>query len=61
MATITSGRVDAVPDHQGIQARLGVAYTKGTGNYFKTSGSPKQQNAAAVGRGVGTLSYSYTF
>jgi len=40
---------------------LGVAYTKGTGNYFKTSGSPKQQNAAAVGRCVGTISYSYTF
>ena len=40
---------------------LGVAYTKGTGNYFKTSGTPKQQNPAAVGRCVGTLSYTYTF
>ena len=40
---------------------LGVAYTKGTGNYFKTSGSPKLQNSAAVGRGVATLSYTYTF
>jgi uncharacterized protein (TIGR02001 family) len=40
---------------------LGVAYTKGTGNYFKTSGSPKMQNPAAVGRCVGTLTYTYTF
>ena len=40
---------------------LGYAYTKGTGNYFKTSGSPKWQNPAAVGRGVATLTYTYTF
>ena len=40
---------------------LGVAYTKGTGNYFKTSASPKSLNPAAVGRGVGTLTYTYTF
>jgi uncharacterized protein (TIGR02001 family) len=40
---------------------IGFAYTKGTGNYYKQSGSPKQQNSAAVGRGVATLSYIYTF
>ena len=40
---------------------LGVAYTKGTGNYFKQSGSPRSLNSAAVGRGVGTLTYTYTF
>jgi len=40
---------------------LGVAYTKGTGNYFKTSGSPRSLNPAAVGRGVGTLTYTYAF
>ncbi len=40
---------------------MGFAYTKGTGNYFKQSGSPKSQNPAAVGRGVATLSYTYTF
>jgi uncharacterized protein (TIGR02001 family) len=40
---------------------LGVAYTKGTGNYFKPSGSPRSLNTAAVGRGVGTLTYTYAF
>ena len=40
---------------------LGFAYTKGTGNYYKQSGSPKLKNSAAVGRGVATLSYTYTF
>jgi uncharacterized protein (TIGR02001 family) len=40
---------------------IGFAYTKGTGNYFKQSGSPKSPNAAAVGRGVATLTYAITF
>ena len=40
---------------------LGYAYTKGTGNYYKQSGSPKSLNTAAVGRGVAALTYTYTF
>jgi uncharacterized protein (TIGR02001 family) len=40
---------------------IGFAYTKGDNNYFKQSGSPKSINTAAVGRGVGTISYTYTF
>jgi uncharacterized protein (TIGR02001 family) len=40
---------------------VGVAYTQGTNNYFKQSGSPKVTNTAAEGRGVFTLSYAYTF
>ena len=40
---------------------VGVAYTKGSDNYFKQSGSPKVKNTAAVGRGVVTVSYAYTF
>ena len=39
---------------------VGVAYTKGSDNYFKQSGSPKVENTAAVGRGVVTVSYAYT-
>ena len=40
---------------------VGLAYTKGSDNYFKQSGSPKVENTAAVGRGVITVSYAYTF
>jgi uncharacterized protein (TIGR02001 family) len=40
---------------------LGFAYTKGTGNYFKQDADPRVPNSAAVGRGVVTLSYVYTF
>jgi uncharacterized protein (TIGR02001 family) len=40
---------------------VGIAYTKGTGNYFKQGNSPKGVNTSAVGRGVATISYVYTF
>ena len=40
---------------------LGFAYTKGTGNFFKAGNAPKVANPAAVGRGVVTISYAYTF
>jgi hypothetical protein len=40
---------------------IGVAYTKGTNNFFKQGSDPKSENTAAVGRGVVTLSYAYTF
>jgi len=40
---------------------FGIAYTKGSGNYFKQAGSGKALNTSAVGRGVATLSYAYTF
>ena len=40
---------------------VGVAYTNGTGNFFKQGTFPQASNTAAVGRGVVTLSYSYTF
>jgi uncharacterized protein (TIGR02001 family) len=40
---------------------VGFAYTKGSGNFFKAGGTPKVENTAAVGRGVVTLSYAYTF
>ena len=40
---------------------IGFAYTKGTDNYFKQGSFPKYSNTGAVGRGVVTLSYAYTF
>jgi hypothetical protein len=40
---------------------VGLAYTKGTSNFIKQGSDPKVENTAAVGRGVITLSYSYTF
>jgi hypothetical protein len=40
---------------------VGLAYTEGSNNYFKQSGSPKVLNTAAVGRGVVTISYAITF
>ena len=40
---------------------IGFAYTKGSGNFLKQGTSPKVENTAAVGRGVVTLSYAYTF
>ena len=40
---------------------VGLAYTEGSNNYFKQSGSPKALNTAAVGRGVVTISYAITF
>ena len=40
---------------------VGFAYTKGSGNFLKAGSTPKVENTAAVGRGVVTLSYAYTF
>jgi uncharacterized protein (TIGR02001 family) len=46
---------------QASRVFLGVAYTRGTGNYLKAGTAPKVPNPAAVGRVVVTLGYSYTF
>ena len=40
---------------------IGWAYTKGSDNFFKQGNTPKSRNAAAVGRGVVSLGYSFTF
>jgi hypothetical protein len=40
---------------------VGIAYTKGSNNFFKQGSDPRVENTAAVGRGVVTLSYAYTF
>lgn len=40
---------------------IGLAYTKGSGNYFKQGATPEVVNTAAVGRGVITVSYSITY
>lgn len=40
---------------------IGWAYTKGSDNFFKQGSTPKSRNAAAVGRGVVSLGYSFTF
>ena len=40
---------------------IGFAYTKGSNNFFKQGSDPKSENTAAVGRGVVTVSYAYTF
>lgn len=40
---------------------IGFAYTKGSDAFYKQGSFPKSSNTAAVGRGVVTLSYSYTF
>ncbi|WP_158277579.1 TorF family putative porin [Opitutus sp. ER46] len=40
---------------------VGVAYTKGSGNYLKQGTDPKVENSAAVGRGVVTVAYAMTF
>jgi len=40
---------------------LGFAYTKGSSNFFKQGTAGKVANSGAVGRGVVTLSYAYTF
>ena len=40
---------------------VGFAYTKGSANFFKAGSTPKVENTAAVGRGVVTLGYAYTF
>jgi len=40
---------------------IGFAYTKGSGNAYKQDGLPQVDNTSAVGRGVVSVSYSYTF
>ena len=40
---------------------LGWAYTKGSNNFVKIGTDHRQENTAAVGRGVLTLSYALTF
>ena len=40
---------------------VGWAYTEGKNNYFKQASAPKVANTGAVGRGVFTLAYSYTY
>jgi uncharacterized protein (TIGR02001 family) len=40
---------------------VGVAYTKGSSNFYKQGSDPKVENGAAVGRGVVTISYGITF
>lgn len=40
---------------------VGFAYTEGRDAYYKQGSSPKTVNTLAVGRGVVTVSYSYSF
>ena len=40
---------------------VGFAYSKGSGNYLKQGSAPKYLNSSAVGRGVVTVSYAFTF
>lgn len=40
---------------------IGFAYTKGENASFKQAGAPQSANPLAVGRGVVTVSYAYTF
>ncbi len=40
---------------------LGLAYTKGSNNYYKTGTDGKTANSGAVGRGVATISYAISF
>ncbi len=40
---------------------VGFAYTKGSDNYLKQGTDPRVLNTAAVGRGVVTVSYGWTF
>lgn len=40
---------------------VGVAYTEGSNNYLKQGTDHRTENSAAVGRGVVTVSYGYTF
>ena len=40
---------------------IGIAYTKGSDSYFKQGTDPKAINTGAVGRGVATISYAFTF
>lgn len=40
---------------------IGWAYTEGRENFFKQGNAPKFANSGAVGRGVATVSYAFTF
>lgn len=40
---------------------LGFAYTEGRDAYYKTGSAPRVPNSVAVGRGVVTVSYAYSF
>lgn len=40
---------------------LGFAYTEGRDNFLKQGNAPKTVNTGAVGRGVVTVSYAFTF
>ncbi|MEO6244546.1 MAG: hypothetical protein ABIQ12_03845 [Opitutaceae bacterium] len=40
---------------------LGWAYTEGRKNFFKQGSAPKSVNTGAVGRGVATVSYTFSF
>ena len=40
---------------------VGFAYTKGSDAFFKPGKTPKSSNTSAVGRGVVTISYAFTF
>jgi hypothetical protein len=40
---------------------VGIAYAKGSGNFYKQGTDPKVANGAAVGRGVFTIGYGITF
>ena len=40
---------------------VGFAYTEGSSNFYKQGSAPKVENTAAVGRGVLSVSYAYTF
>lgn len=40
---------------------VGVAYTEGSNNYIKEGTDHRYKNDAAVGRGVATITYAYTF
>lgn len=40
---------------------IGFAYAKGSSNYVKQGSYPRAENTAAVGRGVVTISYGYSF
>ncbi len=40
---------------------LGAAYTRGSGNFIKQGSDPKIVNTAAVGRGVFSVTYAWTF
>ncbi|MEO5960611.1 MAG: TorF family putative porin [Opitutaceae bacterium] len=52
-----------VPFQVGARSRLtlGFAYTRGSNNFIKEGIRPKTVNLDAVGRGVVTVKYAYTF